>query len=52
MLIGHINPLSLWLIAMMAITIAVLADIEKNRACAAAVILWGVSILPEVVFAT
>ena len=36
----------------MAIAIAVLADMEKNKARVAAVILWVISILPEVVFAT
>ena len=52
MLLSHINPLSLWLIAVMAIAITVFADMEKNKARVAAVILWGLSILPEVVFAT
>lgn len=52
MLLSHINPLNLWLIAVIAIAIAVFADMEKNRARVAAVILWIVSILPEVVFAT
>ena len=52
MFLSHINPLSLWIIAVMAIAIAVLADMEKNKARVAAVILWVISILPEVVFAT
>ena len=52
MLLSHINPLSLWLIAVIAIAITVLADIERNKARAAAVVLWVLSILPEVVFAT
>lgn len=52
MLLSHINPLNLWLIAVMAIAIAVLTNMEKNRARVAAVILWIISILPEVVFAT
>ena len=52
MLLNHINPLSLWLIAVIAIAITVLADMEKSKARVAAVILWMVSILPEVVFAT
>ncbi|MCY4570989.1 MAG: YIP1 family protein [Candidatus Poribacteria bacterium] len=52
MFLGHINPLSLWLIIVMAIAIVVLADVEKNKARVAAVILWVISILPEVVFAT
>ena len=50
--LSHINPLSLWLIAVMAIAIAVLADIEKNRARVAAVILWVISILFEVISAS
>ncbi|MDE0684082.1 MAG: YIP1 family protein [Candidatus Poribacteria bacterium] len=49
---SHINPLSLWLIAVMAIAIAVLADMAKNRARVAAVILWIISILPEVISAS
>ncbi len=52
MLLSHINPLNLWLIAVIAIAIAVFADMEKNRARVAAVILWFIGILPEVVFAT
>ena len=52
MFLSHINPLNLWLIAVIAIAIAMLADMEKNRARVAAVILWIVSILPEVIFAT
>ena len=51
-LFGHINPLSLWVIAVMAIAIAVLADMEKNRARVVAIVLWIISILPEVVSAT
>ncbi len=50
--LSHINPLSLWLIAVIAIAIAVLADLEKNRARVAAVILWSIGVLYEVVFAT
>ena len=52
MLLSHINPLSLWLIAVMAIAITVVANMEKSKARAAAVVLWVLSILPEVVFAT
>ena len=52
MLLSHINPLSLWLIAVMAIAITVVANMEKSEARAAAVVLWVLSILPEVVFAT
>ena len=51
-LLSHINPLSLWLIAVIAIAITVFADIERNKARAAAVVLWVLSILSEVVFAT
>ena len=50
--LSHINPLSVWVIAVMAIAITMLADIEKNKARVAAVVLWALSILPEVVFAT
>ena len=50
--LSHINPLSVWLIAVMAIAITMLADIEKNKARVAAVVLWALSILLEVVFAT
>lgn len=52
MFLSHINPLSLWLIAVIAIAVAVFADMEKPKARVAAVILWVISILPEVVFAT
>lgn len=52
MFLSHINPLSLWLIAVIAIAVAVFADMEKPKARVAAVILWGISVLPEVVFAT
>ena len=51
MLFSHINPLSLWVIAVMAIAISVLADIEKNRARITAVIVWVLSILSDVIFA-
>ncbi len=51
-LFSHINPLSLWVIAVMAVAIAVLADMEKNRARVVAIVLWIISILPEVVSAT
>ena len=52
LLLSHINPLSLWLIAVMAIAITVLADVERNKARVAAVILWALSVLPEVFSAT
>ena len=52
MLFSYINPLSLWIIAITAIAISVLADVEKTRACVATVILWLIGILPEVISAT
>ena len=52
MLFGHINPLSLWVIAVMAIAISVFADIGKTKARIAAVIVWVLSILPDVIFAS
>ena len=52
MFFSHINPLSLWVIAVMAIAISVLADVEKTKARIAAVIVGVLSILPEVIFAT
>lgn len=47
--LSYINPLNLWVIAVMAIAVAEFTGIEKSRARIAAVILWGLSILPEVV---
>lgn len=52
MLFSYINPLSLWVIAVTAIAISVLADVGKTRARVAAVILWVIGILPEVISAT
>lgn len=46
----NIGQMSLWVIAVMAI--AIFAGVEKTKARAAAVILWLIGILPEVVFAT
>ena len=48
--LSHINPLNLWVIAVVAIAISEFTGIEKSRARIAAVILWGLSILPEVIF--
>lgn len=48
--LSHINPLSLWVIAVTAIAISVLAELEKTSARVASVILWLISILPEVMF--
>ena len=47
--LSYINPLSLWLIAVMAIAVSVLADMEKTKARVTAVILWVLSILPDVI---
>ena len=52
MFLSHVNPLSLWLIAVTAIAVSVLADIEKTKARVAAVVLWGLSVLPEVISAS
>ena len=52
MFLSHINPLSLWLIAVIAIAIAALADMEKTRSGIAAVILWMLMILYEVLSAS
>ncbi len=52
MFLSHINPLSLWLIGVMAIAVAVFADMEKTKARVIAIVLWIISVLPEVVFAT
>lgn len=49
--LSHINPLSLWVIAVIAIAVAVFTDMEKPKARVVAVILWGISILSEAVFA-
>ena len=50
--LSHINPLSLWLIAVMATAIAVLADIGKTWSRITAVILWMLIVLYEVNFAS
>ena len=52
MLLSHINPLSLWIIAVIAIAISVLADMGKTRARIAAVVVWVLSILLGVIFAS
>ena len=52
MFLSHINPLSLWLIAVIAIAVAALADMEKTRSRIAAVILWMLMILYEVLSAS
>lgn len=50
--LSHINPLSLWLIAVIAIALVVLTDMEKIRSRIAAVILWLLMISYEVLFAS
>lgn len=45
--LSYINPLSIWPIAVMAIAIAVFADMEKNRARVTAVVLWIIGVLFE-----
>ena len=50
--LSYINPISVWPIAVIAIAIVVFADMEKNKARVIAIILWIISILPEVIFAT
>ena len=52
MFLSHINPLSLWLIAVIAIAVAALTDMEKTRSRIAAVILWMLMILYEVLSAS
>ena len=47
--LSHINPLNLWVIAVAAVAISEFTGIEKSRSRIAAVILWGLSILPEVI---
>lgn len=47
--LSYINPLNLWVIAVVAIAVAEFTGTEKSRARIAAVILWGLSILPEVI---
>ena len=50
--LSHINPLSLWVIAVMAIGVAEFTGTEKSRARIVAVILWGLGILVEALFAS
>ena len=50
--LSHINPLNLWVIAVIAIAVAEFTGIEKSRARVAAVVLWVLSILPEAVSAS
>ena len=50
--LSHINPLSLWVIAVIAIAVTEFTGAEKSRARIAAVILWVLSILPEALLAS
>ena len=50
MFLSHFNPFSVWIIAVSSIAVAVLADIDKTRARIAAVLIWLVGILPDVLF--
>ena len=50
MFLSHINPFSVWIIAVSSIAVAVLADVDKTRARIAAVLIWLVGILPDVLF--
>ena len=52
MFLSHINPFSVWIIAVTAIAVAVLADVDKTRARIAAVLIWLVWILPDVLSAS
>ena len=49
---SYINPLSLWIIAVIAIAITEFTGAKKSRACIAAVILSVLSILPEALLAS
>ena len=52
MFLSYFNPLNVWVIAVMAIAIAVLGDVDRNRARLAAIILWLLSLLPAALAAT
>ena len=49
--LSHINPFSVWLIAVMAIAIVVFTNMEKTRSRIAAGTLWLLMVLYEVIFA-
>lgn len=48
--LSHINPASLWVIAVIAIAISALAEMDRTQSRLAAVIIWLISIVPEVIF--
>ncbi len=50
MFLSHFNPLSLWYIAVIAIAIRVFTDTDRTKACFGAIIIWLLSIAPEVAF--
>ena len=48
--LSHINPASLWVIAVTSIAVSVLAEMDRTQARIASVIIWLISIVPEVIF--
>ena len=48
--LSYFNPLSLWYLVVVAIGIRVFADTDKTKACIGAIIIWLLSIAPEVIF--
>ena len=48
--LSHLNPLSLWYLAVLAIGIRVYADTDKTKACVGAIIIWLLGIVPEAIF--
>lgn len=48
MFLSHINPLSVWLIAVMAIAVSILADIGKVKASVVAILIWLSGVALEV----
>lgn len=48
--LSYFNPLNLWYIAVLAIGIRVFADTDKTKAGLGAIIIWLLSIAPEVIF--
>ena len=48
--LSYFNPLSLWYLAVLAIAIRVFTGTDKTKACFGAIIIWLLSIAPDVVF--
>lgn len=48
--LSYFNPLSLWYLVVVAIGIRVFADTDKTKAGLGAIIIWLLSIAPEVIF--